>query len=64
MSNTIKKCKNCKGTGQAPSRKLDDRNTLKECQDCQGTGVPLFDEEFDNALSFLQKENDDLDDED
>lgn len=64
MNNTIKKCKNCKGTGQAPSRKMDDRGKIKDCQDCEGTGVPLYDEEYDNALPFMgETEEDFIDDE-
>lgn len=62
MGNTIKKCKTCKGLGLIHVNKMDAHGGYT-CPVCKGFGVPLYDEEFDNALSFLERENKDLDDE-
>lgn len=65
MSNTIKKCPSCKGLGLVNIHKMDARGG-SICPICKGLGVPIYDENFDNALPFLGEENDefiDLDDE-
>lgn len=56
MSNIIKKCKTCKGSGLINQFKMDARGG-STCPDCEGCGVPLYDEDYDNALSFLEEDN-------
>lgn len=54
MSNTIKKCTTCKGTGLV---------NKVNCPVCKGLGVPIYDEEYDNALSFMEEKEEDFIDE-
>lgn len=50
MTNSIKKCVSCKGTGLVNKTPT---NVGYTCPVCKGIGVPLYDEEFDNAKTFL-----------
>lgn len=54
MSNTIKKCTTCKGTGLV---------NKVNCPVCKGLGVPIYDEDYDNALSFMEEKEEDFIDE-
>jgi len=64
MTKKIKACPACHGTGlrqMVPS--------AGPCRVCSGTGVPVYDENFGDALAFLEEENHDyvdldVDDED
>lgn len=54
MSNKIKACPACHGTGLRQFSKAN-----LPCAVCEGLGVPIYDEKFGDALSFLEEENHD-----
>lgn len=58
MSNTIKKCKSCKGSGFLP---LSEPPVI--CPSCKGLGTPIYDEDYDRALPFLGENEDNFVDE-
>lgn len=55
---TIKgrRCPCCKGEGIINENKAT--NARKICPVCEGLGTPVYDEDFDNAKSFLGDDDD------
>lgn len=58
MTIKTKKCPSCQGQGIILENKSN--NTRQICPVCQGLGVPVFDEDYDNARTFMGEEDDDI----
>jgi len=56
MKNTIKKCKKCGGSGLVESPNPCHGGEVVECPQCKGLGTPIYDEDYDNALPFMEED--------